>query len=117
MRDLMLLQQYRNAEWEMRAFGRVGDSLGGCFLVPYAGAQLACIAGNGDGWDHVSVSVKGRTPKWAEMAHVYGLFAEPHETWMQLHVPATRHVNCHPYCLHIWRPHDTEISVPPLVML
>jgi hypothetical protein len=42
------------------------------------------------------------------------LFAlEEDETAMQLHVPVTEHLNCHKYCLHLWRPHGVEIPRPP----
>lgn len=117
MRNLMHLQQYRRLDWEIRAAGRIGDSFNGCFVIAFAGTELNCIATAGEGWDHVSVSVEGRCPTWAEMSHVYSLFAEPNETWMQLHVPASQHVNCHPYCLHIWRPQRKAIITPPAVMV
>jgi hypothetical protein len=36
---------------------------------------------------------------------------------MQLHVAVKEHINCHPYCLHIWRPHDQVIPLPPSIMV
>jgi hypothetical protein len=45
------------------------------------------------------------------MAFVKRLFFRDDETAMQLHVPASDHVNQHPYCLHLWRPQaDEEIA-------
>ena len=67
----------------------------------------------GFGWDHVSVSAKNRTPTWAELEYVRKLFFKPHETVMQLHVPESDHVNCHPFCLHLWRPQNEKIPRPP----
>jgi hypothetical protein len=32
---------------------------------------------------------------------------------MQLHVATADHINCHPYCLHLWRPHAAAIPLPP----
>ena len=132
MRNLLELQQYRRIDWEIRAFKMLGDSGNGCFVVPFvaephvrvqeatgtaAVVQLNCIASNGHGWDHVSVSVEDRCPTWAEMSHVYSLFALPNEAWMQLHVPSRDHVNFHPHCLHLWRPHRRGLQLPPSYMV
>ena len=65
------------------------------------------------GWDHVSVSLPDRCPTWDEMERVKRAFFHPHEAAMQLHVPVSDHVNLHPYCLHIWRPHYMPIPMPP----
>jgi hypothetical protein len=32
---------------------------------------------------------------------------------MQLHVPLVDHINTHPNVLHLWRPRDAEIPLPP----
>jgi hypothetical protein len=64
-------------------------------------------------WEHVSVSTDRRCPTWQEMDFVKDLFWGPEETVMQLHVPKNRHVNVHPYCLHLWRPLFTAIPLPP----
>lgn len=132
MRNLLELQHYRRIDWEIRAFRAVGDRGNGCFVVPFvaepdvcvqeatmtaAVTELNCIASDGGGWDHVSVSVEGRCPTWAEMSHVYSLFALPHESWMQLHVPASEHVNFHNFCLHLWRPQRRGIQLPPSIMV
>jgi hypothetical protein len=45
------------------------------------------------------------------------LFFREDETAMQLHVPATDHINCHPHCLHLWRPTEVEIPRPPAIMV
>lgn len=74
--------------------------------------HLRVIASNDMGWDHVSVSCADRCPTWEEMEHVKRSFFWPHETCMQLHVPEAEHINCHPYCLHIWRPHALPIPRP-----
>jgi hypothetical protein len=116
MRNLRLLDRYRDVGPEViRLFGFAGDETCGAFLLPSPidGASIRVIASSGEGWDHVSVSRKNRCPNWAEMEHVKRLFFADTETAMQLHVPASDHINCHPYCLHLWRPQFTEIPRPP----
>jgi len=66
--------------------------------------HIRVIAGNGSGWDHVSVSTDRRTPIWDEMCRIKDLFFYPQEIAMQLHVSESDHRNLHPYCLHLWRP-------------
>lgn len=84
------------------------------------GARLKIIASPGDAnidipWEHVSVSVRNRCPNWEEMCFVKDLFFEPEEAVMQLHPPKSDYVNCHPYCLHLWRPLHTQIPMPPSI--
>jgi hypothetical protein len=96
------------------------DPNDGAFVVssPIDRAPLRVLASvNGMGWDHVSVSRYNRCPNWREMSFIKELFFLPHETAMQLHVPAADHVNYHPFCLHIWRPVDEEIPRPPNVLV
>ena len=45
------------------------------------------------------------------------LFFKPEEVCFQLHVSSGEHINNHPYCLHIWRPLDREIPLPPGIMV
>lgn len=114
----MLLAALRDAEWEAR-FGGPGDEGNGCFKVksPIDNGELRVLASSGMGWDHVSVSRANRCPNWPEMEHVKHLFFRDNETAMQLHVPPSDHINCHPHCLHLWRPQDAEIPRPPGFMV
>lgn len=116
MRNLRLLDMYRRKDAEVLIrFGSIGDETCGMFELPSPvdKASLRIVASSGEGWDHVSVSRQNRCPNWPEMEHVKRLFFKNGETAMQLHVPPTDHINCHPYCLHLWRPHDQEIPRPP----
>jgi hypothetical protein len=120
MRDLRLLHRYRDCGADViRHFGSVGDHETGAFLVPSEidGGAMRVIASVSDGWDHVSVSRRNRCPNWQEMEQIKHLFFNHDETAMQLHVPKSEHINCHPYCLHIWRPTDQEIPKPPPIMV
>ena len=51
------------------------------------------------------------------MEQVKRLFFRDDETAMQLHVQPADHINCHPHCLHLWRPHGVEIPRPPAFMV
>jgi hypothetical protein len=120
VKDLAKLDRYRNPVGETMPYGRRGDPYGGIFRVRSPSdprIYLDVIASNGDGWDHVSVSTPRRCPSWPEMETVKRLFFEDHETAMQLHVATAEHISQHPYCLHIWRPHDAEIPLPPAIMV
>lgn len=110
----------------------------GAFMIPYPhrcgngglrdGATLKVIAsrgggpadlyGPGENWDHVSVSIAGsdRCPIWPQMCFVKDLFFERHEVAMQLH-PVRDYINNHPGCLHLWRPIDREIPLPPSILV
>ena len=88
----------------------------GYFLVPYKERRLAVIAAD-ELWDHVSVSLPDRTPTWEEMCHVKSLFFTDDEWVMQLHPPKSKNISMHDFCLHLWRPHDQAIPMPPSWMV
>lgn len=86
----------------------------GAFLIPGpCGRDLKCIVSSDLGWDHVSISLENRCPNWQEMEFIKRVFFKDDEWAMQLHAPPSKHISVHPYCLHIWRPHDKEIPIPP----
>ena len=123
MRDLLReLDTSKVRRWrdgEMTMWGRHGGATEGIFVMRMSpvGLEARIIASSGEGWDHVSVSFKHRTPTWEEMETVKRLFFKPHEIAMQLHVPTSDHISFHPNCLHIWRPLDVEIPRPPAWMV
>lgn len=101
------------------AWHRYGDDFGR-FIIPHGSSQLTVIvsaAYGKNGWDHVSVSMANRCPNWPEMCFVKALFFRDDETVIQFHPPADLHVNCHPYCLHLWRPAGLTIPTPPRWMI
>jgi hypothetical protein len=118
MRRLRELNKYRDKQWERRLAGSPGDDFGGCFKVPGNGATLHVLASSGEGLDHVSVSTDlPRCPSWTEMDKIKRLFFKPEEVAFQLHVPIAEHISVHNYCLHIWRPHEVAIPIPPAWMV
>ncbi len=90
----------------------------GAFMIPGpCGMTLGVIVGNGEGWEHVSVSLKNRCPNWQEMHFIKQIFWYDDEAVMQLHPPQKEYVDCHPNCLHLWRPINKEIPLPPSIMV
>lgn len=98
-------------------FGGIGDETCGAFRVPCHGAILFIIASSGMGWDHVSVSLPSRCPTWDEMQFVKRTFFADHEWAYELHPPAAQNISLHNYCLHLWRPHDQDIPLPPSIFV
>jgi len=90
---------------------KVGEN--GAFMID----ELRIIASVGEGWEHVSVSLGGRCPKWSEMCIVKAMFWDDEDCVVQFHPPKSEHVNCHPYCLHLWRPIGRDIETPPSILV
>lgn len=109
MRDLNALNKYRVPHHEL-----ADDKHNGSFLLKIDGNHYKVIASNGGGWEHVSISGKKKPPSWKVMEFVKEMFFEDREVVMQLHVARKDYVNCHPNCLHLWRPIDEVIPTPPL---
>jgi len=81
------------------------DGFNGMFKFMYAGRYIRCVASDGGGWQHVSVSIEHetKTPNWSTMCHVKDLFWEEEQTVVQFHPPRSQYVNHHKGCLHLWR--------------
>ncbi len=105
------LEQYRveAAGYEQQ------DRQNGMIMVKPKG--LGVIFSNGGDWEHVSVSRRSKTPSYEDMDWIKRQFWDDDQCVMQLHVPVDDHVNCHPNCLHLWRPTDSEIPRPPSIMV
>lgn len=111
----------------------------GFFVIPHhriADYFYNCQVSDGMGWQHVSITLTRtkqvpfrfshlpkrqesveRCPTWEEMSYIKSLFWDDTETVMQLHPPKSEHVNCHPYCLHLWKPDNIEIPLPDSLMV
>lgn len=94
----------------------------GRYIIPFKKEQLRVIASDGNDWleiydppvwEHVSVSLPHRCPTWEELDFIKNLWWREDETVIQLHVPRDRHVNYHPFCLHLWKPVGIAIPLPP----
>jgi hypothetical protein len=93
------------------------DGLCGYIKINPENKLFHIIFSFGGGWEHVSVSLKNRTPTWNEMCVVKDIFWRYDETVIQYHPAEKDYKNIHPYCLHMWRPIDIEIPKPPLSMV
>jgi hypothetical protein len=69
---------------------------------------LYCIASDGEGWEHVSVTARKGTPTWEEMARVKKSFWDESDFVVQMHPPKEDYINNHPGCLHLWRKAGTN---------
>lgn len=93
----------------------------GQFIIPHPKIKdyfFITIASDGNGWEHVSVSIYSkrikvdRCPTWEEMCFLKGLFWDKEDVVMQLHPAESEYVNNSKNCLHLWRPVGIEIPTP-----
>lgn len=78
---------------------------------------IRVIASDGDGWEHVSVSLENRCPTWDEMCIIKDIFWDDTDCVVQYHPPKSEYINHHPYCLHLWRKIGSEFELPPSYMI
>ncbi len=102
--------------------GRMGsdDGMGnnGAFEIPLKHGQVVfVIAGDGLGWEHVSVSRRDRPPLWSEMCQIKAMFWDDEDCVVQYHPPKSDYVNVHPNCLHLWRAVAVEMPRPPSLLV
>lgn len=81
------------------------DGFNGMFRFTLDGRLVRCVASDGGGWQHVSVSVEydHRPPNWDTMCRVKDLFWDDEDWVVQFHPAKSEYVNHHPGCLHLWR--------------
>lgn len=73
-----------------------------------------CQASDGLDWEHVSVSLSvKRCPDWDEMCMIKNMFWDEEDCVIQYHPSKSQYVNNHPYVLHLWRPINDNIPLPP----
>lgn len=97
------------------SFGNNGN-----FHVPRPdalGKWFNVIASDGEGWEHVSVSLPSRAPTWGEMCFIKDLFWSEDDCVVQYHPPKSEYVNNHEYCLHLWKKVDGEFETPPSLLV
>ena len=74
----------------------------------------------GAGWEHCSVSITDRyerCPDWEQMCFIKDTFWNENECCVQYHPAKKDYVNNHKYCLHIWKPIEQELPMPPSIMV
>ena len=97
----------------------VGEGNNGFSQVPCPRTMrtLNVQISDGMGWDHVSVSLPSRCPTWEEMCFIKDLFFGQEEWVIQFHPPRTENKSFHNYCLHMWRPQNSDIPIPDPIMV
>lgn len=96
------------------------DGFNGAFCLHINGLPIKCIASDGMGWQHVSVSIHGRPslcPSWQIMCKIKELFWEAEDWVVQFHPAQSEYVNNHPGCLHLWRPTNVPLPTPDSVLV
>jgi hypothetical protein len=109
------IEPYRIMDFpdERTARACVGSN-NGAFRLP---GGIVVIASDGEGWDHVSVSLQDRCPTWDEMKRAKEMFFTEDEAAFQIFPPKAMYRNFHPFCLHWWRPQGQTIPLPePLLV-
>ena len=86
-------------------------------IVKHGKDVFNVLASNGEGWEHVSVSLVYRCPTWQEMCHIKTIFWDDDETVVQYHPSKEDYVNFHPYCLHLWKPLNEVLPKPPTILI
>ena len=110
---------YRIKDGPLKSNASFGNN--GAFVIksssPMGEVTLNVIASDVFGWEHVSVSLPNRCPTWEEMDFIKGIFWDSEDAVMQLHVPRKDWINCHNFCLHLWKPLTEKIPLPPSIMV
>src|SRR5258708_18667857 len=82
------------------------DGMNGCFIIPFdigkGRHRLGCIASDGGGWEHVSVTDQTAKrshlscPSWEMMCRIKRAVWDNEECVLQDHVPVRELINEHP---------------------
>lgn len=109
-------EENRLPDIERKLYGGRGDAGNGVFefMGPNA-RRLFAIASDGEGWEHVSVSIvnrQKRTPSWNEMAWIKSRFWDAEDVVIQYHPRESEYVNHHPGTLHLWRKSGEDFETP-----
>lgn len=115
--DNHAIEEYRIKLGPMKSDTTLGNN--GAFRIhcPHTNKTLLVIASDGEGWEHVSVSTKSRTPSWIEMCFIKDVFWSENEIVIQYHPAKIDYVNIHEHCLHLWRPIEAELPLPELKLV
>ena len=100
-----------------RSWRILQDGLDGC-AYGHANGLMVILSGNresdGRRWLHVSCSHRRHLPSWEEMRMAKDLFIGPDRYAAQIFPPSARHVNLHPYCLHLFACVDGDWPLPEM---
>lgn len=108
MRPIEEIMKYPNLT--IQQLGRDG----GNGMISVRGVRCSVVFSWDGGWDHVSIApFNGKTPTWSEMCALKRIFFRDDEAVIQIHPKKSEYVNVMKNCLHLWRPIDQELPLPP----
>lgn len=99
------------------------DGNNGAFIIPQGGFYFQCVVSDGEGWEHVSVTLRFKNsgrynlPSWEEMCYIKSVFWDDEDVVVQYHPKKSEYVNNHDYVLHLWRSTNQEIPTPPSILV
>jgi hypothetical protein len=76
------------------------DGNNGYFIIPFESFELLVVASDGLDWEHVSVSLRNRTPNWREMCFIKDLFWSKDDCVLQYYPAESEYVNNHELAPH-----------------
>lgn len=121
MKNLDNISNFRRID--LYGDGFLGDEANGAFIIDRYnnGEFYLVIASNGQEWDHVSVTIHKKNggsvkkcPSYQEMMMIKEKLFSEEDVVFQLHPREEDYINTHPYCLHLWKPNNCNMVVPPL---
>lgn len=114
MKKIDEIRKTRNLFIEAETFN---DGMGGHYYDSVSGKRLNFIFSYQLGWEHLSVSMPSKTPSWDQMCKMKDIFWNDDETCVQFHPKKEDYVNNHPHCLHIWKPVNEKLPIPPSILV
>lgn len=93
------------------------DGIGGKYYDKYSGKFLNFIFSYQMGWEHLSVSMPNKTPSWNQMCMMKNIFWNEDEACVEYHPKKEDYVNNHKHCLHIWKPTNEVLPLPPSILV
>lgn len=90
------------------------------FALPGEARKIRCIASDGAGWRHVSVSfgpTNRSCPSRDLMCRVKDMFWTDEDCVVQFHPPKADYVNNHAGCLHLWQKLDGSQPIPDSILV
>lgn len=101
----------------------IRDGNNGAFFIKAGSDILQCIASDGSGWEHVSVTIRTKsrniysTPTWEVMCKIKNIFWDEEDVVIQYHPAKSDYVNNHEHVLHLWRPVNVEFPKPNSILV
>lgn len=95
------------------------DGFHALWADPLTQRVYSIILSWGGGWEHFSVTPykNDKTPTWDFMCMMKEMFFKDDEACVEYHPKKEDYVNDMPHCLHIWRPLEEKLPIPPAIFV